>query len=977
MTELPTCPETETSWGMAIESEALTLAGAHARQRDFAELLELNQVPPRVGRFRIEDRLGAGGMGTVWAAHDEELERPVALKFLYPRSLIDPRQLVAEARNLAKINHPNVITVYDVGEYNGQVWIAMELVPGTTLRTDTSEANQEDPAILLGRWLAAGEGLAAVHAAGLIHRDIKPSNVLLGDDGSVRLIDFGLVCAPPGETQEERAALETSTAPADSDSNSDTGVLGFAGTWAYAAPEQRRGSLHLDGRADQYSFCVAVWEALTGARPEPSSSLEHSARPPGMTRRVHQALARGLSVAPESRFPDMRALLTALAPRRRRAWIPAAAVSAGLAGLLGFGLRPGPAIVDPCAGVDRAVSATWTSERAASLEERLPGGQAAPWVRMAIDSWTERWSRSAQTSCRESLIDHVRSPQVHDRRMACLERRLDGLKALATTMTESDPSGSGPAPSIQAQALGPWLEALRDPETCLERGDDERGPQPPPEAIASELHTLRQTLARAEHGEPQMLALERRLESAARVEERSKELSWPLLQGEAARVRALLHRRAGDAESARLAVGVALDRSRESGDDELEADAWTELVAIARDLDLDLGAAWWALDRRRALVTSLPSAPRQRARLAAQEGLLLGLAGKLDEGQALLLEADAGFAELGPLAAWERAAALRDFANLQTQRGDAAGGLEALARARDLELELRLTQDADVPSPAIEGTASFNEGLTLLSAGDLDGAQVQLDRAYTRFVQEQGPRGPDVLRTLLGLTVLADMRGDLSSARDYSEEARILAPITLGPLDRERADVLSAVGTVAYRERRYAEAAEAFDRVLGIHAHHENISRSDASLAASNLAEALIGLGEHRRARQLLEPALADLEAELGPFHPDLAYPLKALGAAELGLSQPERAAGTLTRAITLFESIEHSPELAESLWLAAQAQAKLDAPKAARALAERARAHYTELGPEWSSASKEIEQWLEEPSRGSPQRAAKKATEP
>ncbi len=681
-----------------------------------------------------------------------------------------------------------------------------------------------------------------------------------------------------------------------------------------------------------------------------------------MTRQVHQALARGLSTAPERRFPSMRALLTALAPRRRGAWVPAAAVSAGLAGLLGFGLRPPPAPVDPCAGVDRAVSTTWTTERAASLEERLPGGHGAPWVRMAIDAWADRWSRSAQTSCRESLVDHVRSPQVHDRRMACLERRLDGLEALATALTEPDPSEGSPPTSIRAQALGPWLEALRDPETCLERGEDERGPRPPPEAIANELHTLRQTLARAEHGEPQMLSLDRRLESAERVEARSRELSWPLLQGEAARVRARLHRRSGDAESARLAVGEALDRSRETGDDELEADAWTELVAISRDLELDLEAAQWALDRRRTLVSSLPSAPRQRARLAAEQGLLLSLAGELDRGQALLLEADAGFAKLGPLAAWERAAALRDFANLRTQRGDAAGGLEALARARDLELELRLTQEADAPSRPLEGAASFNEGLTLLSAGDLAGAQTSLDQAYDRFVQEQGPRGPDVLRTLLGLTALADMRGDLAAAREYSEEARVLAPITLGPLAPERADVLSAVGTVAYRERRYADAAEAFDRALGIRAHHGSTSLSEASLGASNLAEALIGLGQHRRARQLLEPALADLEAELGPTHPDLAYPLKALGAAQLGLSQPERAASALARALALFETTEHSPELAETLWLAARAQAKLADPEAARALAQRALARYTELGPEWSAASEEIERWLRDP---------------
>ena len=284
---------------MPTAIEASTLGDALARRRLFG----VEEPPPRVGRFRVEGRLGSGGMGTVWAAHDEELDRPVALKFLHPRASSNPRQIVDEARSLAQINHPNVIAVYDVGDLEGQVWIAMELVPGTTLRPGAG-GDDGGPALRLERWLMAGEGLAAVHAAGLVHRDVKPTNVLLGDDGRVRLIDFGLVCAPRYDQTSDDP--ERPNDPTTNDPQ--TRAFGFAGTWAYAAPEQRRGGQELDARADQFSFCVAVWESLTGSRPDPSVE-PRSLRPPEMSRRVHRALCRGLATSPPSwrRWPPSEA----------------------------------------------------------------------------------------------------------------------------------------------------------------------------------------------------------------------------------------------------------------------------------------------------------------------------------------------------------------------------------------------------------------------------------------------------------------------------------------------------------------------------------------------------------------------------------------------------------------------------------------------------------------------------------------------
>ncbi|GEM_PF-1091225 len=950
---------TTLSEAMPSAIEMGTLDDAMARRRLFSNLFDIELPPVRIGRFRIEKQLGAGGQGTVWAAYDEELERSVALKFLRRRTTTGSRRLFQEARSLAKINHPNVVAVYDVGEQDGQVWIAMELVVGKTLRECVGGGRDEGPRARLGWWLEAGEGLAALHEAGLVHLDLKPANVLLGADGRVRLIDFGLVCA----TRSLASRDADRTTPTDGEDTS--GLAGsFAGTVAYAAPEQRRGVQGLDARADQYAFCVAVWEALSGARPEQPEQPERptglalpserglATRPKGMSRRVHSVLQRGLSQAPEDRFPDMRALLDTLAPRRRRWWIPAALVSAGLAGALGFGLRPDPTHIEPCAAVDGGALIYWEGGRRDALRERLELA-GAPGVSETIDLWVERWRRAARTSCRDSLIDQVRSPRVHDRRMACLERRLDGLAALVAHLERETPNPG---------ALGPWLEALRAPELCLEASVGEGRSQSPPTAIALEVHSLRQTLVIAEHGDAETVSLSERLDLATWVEARAQALKWAQLEGEAARVRARLHLQRGEARPARLALGRALDLARDSGDPELEADAWTGLVAVARDLDLDLDRAGWALERRASIVENLQRAPRQQARLSAERGILLGLGGELEAGEALLLEADIGFAALGRLAAWERAAGLRDLANLRARRGNTAGSLEAFALARNLELVLRAE-----PGPggtpqrlARAGIAALDEGLTQLDAGDFEASLNSLTRARARLVEEQGPRGRGVLRAELALTALADARGDLSAAREHSERARALAPVALGPLDRERADLLSAVGTVAFRERRYADAAEAFERVLAIHAHFETADSVDSALADSNLAEALVALGEHRRAHQLLGPALAVLERKLGATHPDLAYPLKALGAAELGLARPDRAGDALARALTLFELSGHSPELAETLWLSAQAEWGRGAEALASSRALQARAIYLDLGPEWSEPTAELEAWIE-----------------
>jgi serine/threonine protein kinase len=279
----------------------------------------------RVGRYVIDKPLGAGGMGVVYAAIDSDLHRRVAVKLLRPdlhhQGGSDGRdRLMREARSLARLSHPNVVTVFDVGEHRGQLFIAMELVDGGSLSAWLRRAPRATDEII-DRLLGAGRGLAASHAAGVVHCDVKPDNILIGLDGRARMTDFGLAhraAAPPATA---------GTASATMLGSKRTGT--FAGTPAYMAPEQlMRGET--DARSDQWSFCATLYEALAGVRPfaveditaRLSAIAESRLAAPAPGHRVpgwvRQIVTRGLRADPSARWPSMDAMANTLALERRR-----------------------------------------------------------------------------------------------------------------------------------------------------------------------------------------------------------------------------------------------------------------------------------------------------------------------------------------------------------------------------------------------------------------------------------------------------------------------------------------------------------------------------------------------------------------------------------------------------------------------------------------------------------------------------------
>jgi serine/threonine protein kinase len=349
---------------MSVDPSAMTEAGPGGTARA-AEDAAGPAAGMSIGKYRLDRVLGAGGMGVVWAAYDPDLERPVAIKLLRSvDSAVTLRtRLLREARAMARLKHPNVLTVYEVGTDRNRDYIAMELIDGADL--DAWLAGKPPRAEIFAALLAAGRGLAAAHGAGLIHRDLKPHNILRGRDGGVYVTDFGLargqiddgaeVVQAPISPAFAATAVASGSQPRGIDSVLDspltqTGVL--IGTPAYMAPEQFTGRAP-DPRSDQFAFCVTAWEALTGARPFAGKTLDElrlaalagvpaTANGPGplaLPPRVRAVLVRGLAADPAARWPDMPALLRELEaaiapPRKSRAPLVIAAVLA-VAGFLG------------------------------------------------------------------------------------------------------------------------------------------------------------------------------------------------------------------------------------------------------------------------------------------------------------------------------------------------------------------------------------------------------------------------------------------------------------------------------------------------------------------------------------------------------------------------------------------------------------------------------------------------------------------
>ncbi len=541
----------------------------------------------RIDRYELVRLLGAGGMGEVYLAHDPELARDVALKLVRPRSgtvASMQQRLRREAQAMAKLSHANVVPVFDLGAVGDRLFIAMGLCEGGTLRAwMATPRSWRDVAPMLA---AAGRGLAAAHAAGLVHRDFKPDNVLLDADRTVRVSDFGLV-------RHVEAAVATPE------------LDGVAGTPAYMAPEQLTGR-DVTAASDQYAFCVTLHEALFGVRPfahapdVPAAvgllaAITAGRRQPTPRDRtapswLHRLIDRGLAADPARRWPSMDAIVLALERgrhRRRRRAIATAAIAlvAIAATAVVVAARSQPAAVD-CRGRAAAITRLWRPAIAAQLRAgfaatgRPEQARAAAAVIATIDGWGAGWVRVRTEACQDAAAGRGVVAE-RARRERCLEHQLDALDVRVALLTT--------APTGEVVDRATAIAELPDPRACLV------APAGPARPDGDETFAIERELERLEAD----LVTGRYRDSLAVAEAlvvRARQTRWPPVHARAALLRGEIAGKlvAPDTEAH---LRAAIELASAAKDDALAVDAWSQLVTTkaARRTTDDLDAAILAL----------------------------------------------------------------------------------------------------------------------------------------------------------------------------------------------------------------------------------------------------------------------------------------------------------------------------------------------------------------------------------------------
>ncbi len=410
---------------------AATLAGHGAAPAPDGDL-----TGKTIGRYRVQTRLGAGGMGVVWAALDPALDRQVALKLL-PQLAAERRahlelRLRREAQALARLDHPNVIAVYDVGVAAESVFVAMQLIDGASLDAYLAE-HRPAPRRILALFTDAARGLAAAHAAGIVHRDVKPSNLLVDRRGRLYVGDFGLA-----RTGADELAGTSDTNLLSSEVTRAGAVLG---TPLYMAPEQHAGAA-ATAQSDQFSLCVSLWQALFGQHPFAAGRWTEAAaidamradrvvEPPrraGVSPRIVRALRRGLRHDPAARWPSMEALLAQLAPRSSAVWIGGGAGALAIAGAVGLTMMVTAPDPSPCGAAATRLDARWSPStrdpllaRLAQLDPSASGGTAHRTVEL-LDERAQRWRAAALDNCEATRVRATQPVATYERRQDCLER---------------------------------------------------------------------------------------------------------------------------------------------------------------------------------------------------------------------------------------------------------------------------------------------------------------------------------------------------------------------------------------------------------------------------------------------------------------------------------------------------------------------------------------------------------------------------
>lgn len=851
-----------------------------------------------IGRYVILFLLGAGGMGLVYAAYDPELDRKVALKLLQPETTYGQgdegrKRLVREAQALARLSHPNIVAVHDVGEWAGSVWIAMEFVDGETfshwLRRPACSWGDKIKILL-----DIGQGIAAAHAAGLIHRDLKPDNIMVGVDGRVRVMDFGL--ARPRKTLDTDL-VSADTAANDSKAQPALAALALSltqngavvGTPAYMALEQFRGQ-ETDTPADIFSFCAIAWETLYGDKAYAGTSLlelvasliNGKPRPPPVHTkvpgRVRRILERGLLPEPERRWPNMEALLSALGqePRnsaRRKTIIGALALVGVPMIILGLVYRQqaNEAIRQRvfCESADEWLGDAWSEDRQTKAQQAILATglpyAADTWdrARERIAAYAGQWVDASIETCLAGTVSHSLSPRAYQRRVTCLERQQVEFDALTATLATADAK-------VVEQAVKASV-SLPVPARCADaRVDDEYVTNDP--VKAAEIEQLRKKLARA-----RAHAATGRYVNAA-IEARSiGSLALSAgdigLSAEALGRCGIWEEAAGDFRTAASTLGDAYFLAEQAGRDPLRAEIATTLVSVvgARLARSGEGLSW--LRQAEAINTRLGLGGEPRSRLLSAEYSL-------------------------------------HFINRD------------LERSRQVAKEnISLTEKLYGIDDVRVATAQVNMGGTLFTTGDYAGAETHTRRALQILEDNLGSGHPDLAPTLNNLAAIAERQGRFDEAGRMYSRAVSIREMSFGSNHPGIAISLTNAGVIQLRTGDPVSAEATFKRAAQIFESAHGDEHPFLASALSGLCRSLIAQGRFDEARTVNRKVHAISRA--GQIL--AGYPEVDLANLELAAGNSNRAIGPAMRALELRstakaeERAEAMLALSRALWLSGQ----------------------------------------------------------
>ena len=882
----------------ALRSPELQQARANARARLLGQPAP---APMRVDRFLIVRRLGAGGMGVVYAAYDPELDRKVAVKVLRP-SADDGRnehlrmRLVREAQAMAKVTHPNVVTVHEVGTFEGQVFIAMEFVDGTTLR-QWLEQGRRSWAEIREVFVAVGRGLAAAHAVGLVHRDFKPDNVMIAEATStagrrVIVLDFGLATRRGAEAEPVEPSAASTTSAASR--MTETGAV--LGTPAYMAAEQIDGA-RVDARADQFSFCVALFEAVYGRRPFSGNNFaeladavrsgrldapEHRGDVPAA---VYRAVLRGLSPDPELRFAAMEPLLAEL---ERTRWSSRRWLATGLAGLVVVGAAAfGVARMDDDPACDAAaglLARAWSPTmrergRAAFVATDKPyAAEAWGTVERALDDHAQGWRSVHGEVCGGTPIAEAERLA----RLLCLEWRAQELAALAELFGQAD--GDVVDRAVEAS------EDLTPPITCTsERAPRSAARTPDDPGLRRALFDARARLAQAK-GLGDAGKLDEALAIVALLRKGDIVDEHPPIVAEIGLREGRLRRRAGDLPGAEQSLVAASYAGLAEDADDIALAASTELVwLLGSDRNSFDGALPW-MKLADALVHRIDD-PAAAVELLVATGAMFAAAGRNGEARAAFEEAVArtegsDAASLDPY--------LR-FAAFAVGHGEPARALETGESALRIAIA-RFGEDH--PATAAVHVALAELAWTL---GRYDDAQRHGARA---LAIEEMARGSEHPATATPLLVLARTA--------WAQDDRAAAVGALDRIDAVRAhgriDDVTLVGALSLRAMllarvdRPGEADATIDRALAAARRHGGDHPLQWWPLAAR-AEVRLGARQPDQALRSLEQARASLGASIGDQDPLRQFLAVATGRALIAKGDRARGLDVLARAETTLKS--------------------------------------------------------------------------